>query len=122
MATRAERRKVLEQMTPTTLTEFEKAFGGTWYTGNRGEEAAAIAALLAQAERNESIGNLLDRRLRLLTDDKQRVQLEEQAVEVAQSSAQASSVSAHTAWVSVVIAIVALVVSVIALVVALQTK
>ena len=120
MATRAERRKVLEQMTPPKLTEFEKSFGGTWYTGNRDDEAAAIEELLSQAERNEIIGYLLDRRLRLLIDDEQRGQLEEQAVEAAQSSAHASSVSAHAALVSLVISLVALIVAVIALVVALR--
>ena len=119
MATKAERRKALEHMTPAKLIEFEKSFGGTWYTGSRGNEAAKIAALLAQAERNKSIGNLLDRGLGLGLDDEEAGHVEGPAVEAAQSSAQASGASAPAVWVSVVISLVALFVSVMALVVAL---
>lgn len=119
MATRAERLEALERMTQTELGEFEKSFGGTWYSRFGGAKTAAIESLLTEAEHDKSIGNGLDLRLGLLTDDEQRGQCEQEAVEVAKSSARASWVSAHAAWVSVVISLVALTVAVIALVVAL---
>ena len=119
MATPAERRRALEQMTPPKLIEFEKSFGGTWYTGSRGDEAGKIAALLAQAERNPSIGNLLDRGLGLGLDEEEPGQLEGQAADATQSQAQVSGASTPAAaWVSIVISLVALFLSVMALVVA----
>ena len=115
MATVAERREVLERMTQTELGEFEKSFGGTWYSRFGGAKTAAIESLLTEAQHDKSIGNVLDRKLGLPTDDEQRGQLEQQAVEIAKSSARASWVSAHAAWVSVVISLIALAVAVIAL-------
>ena len=119
MATRAERQEALERMTQTELGEFEKSFGGTWYSRFGGAKTAAIESLLTEVENNPKVGNVLDRKLGLLTDDEQRGQREQQAVEIAQSSARASWVSAHASWVSVVISLVALTVAIIALVVAL---
>jgi hypothetical protein len=102
-------------MTPAELAEFEKSFGGAWYSDRKGREAAAIEALLTEVEK-KNVGDLLDQQLGLPTDDEQRGQLERQAVEVAKSSARASWVSAHTGWIGLVIAVVALIVAIIALV------
>ena len=118
MATRAERRRALDRMTPRELAEFETSIGGSWYADRKGAEAAAIEALLTEVEK-KNIGNSLDQQLGLPTDDEQRGQREQQTLRVAKSSSRASWVSAHAAWLSVVISLVALIVAVIALVVAL---
>lgn len=116
MATLAERREALEQLTSAELAAFENLFGGTWYTGHRGDEAAAIETLLSTVEHHKSMGDLLDRKLGLLTDDEQLLKLHRQAVATSTSSTRASWVSAHVGWIGLVIAVAALIVGIIALV------
>ncbi|MEE9131459.1 MAG: hypothetical protein V3T84_15690 [Phycisphaerales bacterium] len=114
MATRAERQQALERMTLTELAAFEKLFGGTWYTGHKGDAAAAIESLLTEVE-GKGTGDRLDRHLGLPTDAEQQLQLQRDGVEAAKSSGRA-------AWISAGCALIAVIIAVIALVVALQTK
>ncbi len=115
MATRAERRRALDRMTPAGLAEFEKSFGGTWYSDRKGQEAAAIEALLTEVE-GKGIGDRLDRRLNLPTDAEQQLELQRKAVATSESSTQASWLSARAAWIVIAIAVASLIIAIIALV------
>ncbi len=115
MATRAERRKVLEAMTLTELAAFEKSFGGTWYSRHERDEAAAIAELLAEADHYKGIGDRLDRRFDLPTEAEQRLELQRKAVATSTSSTRASWASAPAAWIAAVFAVLAAIIAIIAL-------
>ena len=104
MATRSERREVLQRRTMEELAELQAAWGGSWY--REGDKEATIKRLLADGAAH---GDDFDRMLDLPTDAEQRLQLQRDSVNAAQSSAKA-------AWISVIAAVAAIIISVIALI------
>ena len=111
MATRAERKQVMEQYGLNDWTELAHRLGDVRLEGSREKR---IKEILGAAERSGS-GDEYDRALGLPTDAEQQLELQRQSLATSESSTQASWLSVHAAWIVIAIAVALLIVAIIAL-------